>query len=179
MCGCLFHALHWGRSPQPKHVPWLGIELVILWFKGPHSLSYTSQALPSLKREGAPTLCGTHTAALSQCPALHALHFSKRQKVFLTGLSLLVPPTVLGASITLLDSPSWHCSYGHAACCVCAAWASQNPYILPSLSPSGLGVPYVGAPLYPTLGGARATKLHFLTSILSLAGTSGYFPFNI
>ena len=26
MCGCLSCALYWGPSPQPRHVPWLGIE---------------------------------------------------------------------------------------------------------------------------------------------------------
>ena len=29
---CLLHAPHWGPSPQPRHVPWLGIELVTAWF---------------------------------------------------------------------------------------------------------------------------------------------------
>ena len=26
MCGCLSHAPYWGPDPQPRHVPWLGIE---------------------------------------------------------------------------------------------------------------------------------------------------------
>ena len=25
-CGCLLHIPHWGPGPQPRHVPWLGIE---------------------------------------------------------------------------------------------------------------------------------------------------------
>ena len=25
MCGCLSHIPHWGPGPQPRHVPWLGI----------------------------------------------------------------------------------------------------------------------------------------------------------
>ena len=36
MCGCLSHALYWAPSLQPRHVPWLGIELVTLWFIGWH-----------------------------------------------------------------------------------------------------------------------------------------------
>ena len=34
MCGCLSCAPHWGPGPQPRHVPWLGIEPVTLWFAG-------------------------------------------------------------------------------------------------------------------------------------------------
>ena len=32
MCGCLSGGAHWGPGPQPRHVPWLGIELATLWF---------------------------------------------------------------------------------------------------------------------------------------------------
>ena len=32
MCGCLSHVPYWGPGLQPRHVPWLGIELVTLWF---------------------------------------------------------------------------------------------------------------------------------------------------
>ena len=32
MCGCLSHGPHCGPGPQPRHVPWLGIEPVTLWF---------------------------------------------------------------------------------------------------------------------------------------------------
>ena len=32
MCGCISRGPHWGPGPQPRHVPWLGIELVALWF---------------------------------------------------------------------------------------------------------------------------------------------------
>ena len=38
MCGCLSHTPYQGFGPQPKHVPWLGIELVTLWFAGWHSI---------------------------------------------------------------------------------------------------------------------------------------------
>ena len=34
MCGCLSHAPYWGPGPQPRHVPWLGIEPATLWFTG-------------------------------------------------------------------------------------------------------------------------------------------------
>ena len=34
MCGCFSHAPCWGPGPQPRHVPWLGIELATLWFTG-------------------------------------------------------------------------------------------------------------------------------------------------
>ena len=32
MCGCLLCTLYWEPDPQPRHVPWLGIELATLWF---------------------------------------------------------------------------------------------------------------------------------------------------
>ena len=35
---------HWGPGPQPRHVPWLGIELVILWFAGSHSIHWATPA---------------------------------------------------------------------------------------------------------------------------------------
>ena len=34
ICGCLSHAPYWGPGLQPRHVPWLGIEPVTLWFAG-------------------------------------------------------------------------------------------------------------------------------------------------
>ena len=36
MCGCLSHAPYWEPGMKPRHVPWLGIELVVPWFAGPH-----------------------------------------------------------------------------------------------------------------------------------------------
>ena len=33
MCGCLLCAPNWGPGPQPRPVPWLGIEPAILWFE--------------------------------------------------------------------------------------------------------------------------------------------------
>ena len=32
MCGCLSRGPHWGPEPQPRHVLWLGLEPVTLWF---------------------------------------------------------------------------------------------------------------------------------------------------
>ena len=40
MCGCLSHAPYWGPSPQPRHVPWLGIKPVTLQFTGRHSIQW-------------------------------------------------------------------------------------------------------------------------------------------
>ena len=33
-----------GSGPQPRHVPWLGIELVTLWFSGRHSIQWGTPA---------------------------------------------------------------------------------------------------------------------------------------
>ena len=38
MYGCLLHAPHWGPGLQPRHVSWLGMEPVTLWFTGWHSI---------------------------------------------------------------------------------------------------------------------------------------------
>ena len=44
MCGCLSHAGYWGPGLQPRHVPWLGIEPVTLWFSGQHSVHWATPA---------------------------------------------------------------------------------------------------------------------------------------
>ena len=44
MCGCLSYTPYWGPGPQPRHVPWLGIELATLWFTGPHSIHWATPA---------------------------------------------------------------------------------------------------------------------------------------
>ena len=44
MCGCLSHTPYWGPGPQPRHVPWLGIEPVTLLFAGPSSIHLTTLA---------------------------------------------------------------------------------------------------------------------------------------
>ena len=38
----LSHTPTWGPSPQPRHVPWLGIEPVILWSAGRHSIHWAT-----------------------------------------------------------------------------------------------------------------------------------------
>ena len=79
--------------------------------------------------------CSSEPLSSSQCTLLP----QKTKRAFLVrdGYGLPLPPAVLGARISLFYSPGWRCSYGHAAHCVCAAWASQTPYILPSLSRLG------------------------------------------
>ena len=44
MCGCLSCAPIWGPGQQPRHVPWLGIEPVILWFTDHHSIHWATPA---------------------------------------------------------------------------------------------------------------------------------------
>ena len=44
---CLSHAPTWGPGPQPRNVPWLGIELVTLWFLGQHSIHWATPARAS------------------------------------------------------------------------------------------------------------------------------------
>ena len=44
MCGCLLHTPNWGPGPQPRHVPWLGIEPVTLWLAGQHSIHWATPA---------------------------------------------------------------------------------------------------------------------------------------
>ena len=44
MCGCLSHVAHWECSLQSRHVPWVRIELVILWFAAPCSMHWATPA---------------------------------------------------------------------------------------------------------------------------------------
>ena len=44
MCGCLSCTPHWGPGPEPRHVPWLGIEPVTLWFSGCHLIHWATPA---------------------------------------------------------------------------------------------------------------------------------------
>ena len=46
MCGCLSCTPHWAPGPQPRHVPWMGIKLVTLWFTGWHSVHWATPARP-------------------------------------------------------------------------------------------------------------------------------------
>ena len=47
MQGCLWHAPYWGPGPQPRHVPWLGIEPVTLWFASWCSVHWATPAGPT------------------------------------------------------------------------------------------------------------------------------------
>ena len=42
------HALNWGPGQQPRHVPWQGIKLVILWFTGWRSIYWATLARATL-----------------------------------------------------------------------------------------------------------------------------------
>ena len=44
MCDCLSCAPYWGPGPQPRHVPWLGIEPVTLGFSGWCSVHWATRA---------------------------------------------------------------------------------------------------------------------------------------
>ena len=42
ICGCLSSNPYWGPGPQPRQVPWLGMEPVTLWFIGQHSIRWAT-----------------------------------------------------------------------------------------------------------------------------------------
>ena len=42
MCACPSRAPNWRPGPQLRHVPWLGIERVTLWFIGPCSIHWAT-----------------------------------------------------------------------------------------------------------------------------------------
>ena len=44
MCGRLLSTPYWGPGPQPRHVPWLGIELATLWLTGPCLIHWATPA---------------------------------------------------------------------------------------------------------------------------------------
>ena len=44
MCGCLSSSSYWGLGLQPRHVPWLGIEPMTLWFEGGLSIHWDTPA---------------------------------------------------------------------------------------------------------------------------------------
>ena len=41
---CLLHGPNWGPGPQPRHVPWLGIEPAAFQFTGWHSICWATPA---------------------------------------------------------------------------------------------------------------------------------------
>ena len=43
MCDYFLCAPYWGPGPQPRHVPWLGIQPAMLWFAGRHSTTEPHQ----------------------------------------------------------------------------------------------------------------------------------------
>ena len=42
MCGSLSHTSYQGPGLQPRHMPWLGIELETFWFTGQHSIHWAT-----------------------------------------------------------------------------------------------------------------------------------------
>ena len=44
ICGCLSSTPYWRSGPQPRNVPWLGNELMTLWFTGWHSIHWATLA---------------------------------------------------------------------------------------------------------------------------------------
>ena len=44
MCGCFLSTPYGERGLQPRHMPWLGIELVTLWFAGCYSILLATPA---------------------------------------------------------------------------------------------------------------------------------------
>ena len=40
LMSCFSHAPNWGPGPQPRHVPWLGIEPATFWVAGWHSIHW-------------------------------------------------------------------------------------------------------------------------------------------
>ena len=138
-------SLHHAASTLPGQLGSVGVNRALnltslpAWILSAHMRSLLSHAsLLSFTR----SLCGTHTAATRHCQAFMHPTSPKGNKSFLVraGCSLLLPSTVLGDRISLLDFPSWCCSRGCTAYCVHTAWVTQTLCILPSLSQLGLGV---------------------------------------
>ena len=44
LCGCLSPAPYWGPDQQPRHVPWLGMKPMTLWFTGRYLIHWTTAA---------------------------------------------------------------------------------------------------------------------------------------
>ena len=44
MCDCLLHTRYWEPGPQPRHGPWLGIQPMLLWLTGWHSIHWATPA---------------------------------------------------------------------------------------------------------------------------------------
>ena len=52
MGGCLSRVPTWGPGPQPRHVPWLGIEPATLVFTGQQSINWATPVRAESRREG-------------------------------------------------------------------------------------------------------------------------------
>ena len=100
--------------------------------------------------------------------SLHTPLSKKNKKSFSVsaGRSLPLPPTVLGARVSLLDSPGWCCSYGCAdvLLAVCAASLPVS-YNLPSLSQLELGSSLCGTRARSRRGGNHQAALFLLCSL--------------
>ena len=53
MCGCLLSVPHLGPGLQPRHVPWLAVEPVTLWFAGQCSVHWATAARRRGRSSGA------------------------------------------------------------------------------------------------------------------------------
>ena len=128
------------------------------------------------------TPCGTHTAAPSHCLILHALHFPKRQTVFVgqgwpqpSGASESHRSQNFPPGLSQLALQPWTC----CSLCVCSPSLPDSIY-----PPQALLIRVKGSLCRTgalTPGEAGATKLHFLSSALSCASGTSYrvFPFQL
>ena len=65
MCGCLLRTPYWGPGRQPRHVPWLGRELVTLWFAGLRSIHWATPARAHCLSFHLPSFAATFQSVLS------------------------------------------------------------------------------------------------------------------
>ena len=126
MVGCSLSAPYWGPGPQPRHVSWLGIKLVTLWFAGQ---------------------CSIHRATPARA---HALRFKNTFPILTSSTELESkreagsPEPGNGADVfhsPLLPKPCMLTGYiVHKCSCLLASPAPQvTPYLfLTTLAPSSL-----------------------------------------
>ena len=74
-CCCLSCAPYWGPRPQPRHVPWLGIEPMTLWSSGRHSIHWATPA-----RAVCAFLCCWRNSSLLGCHKDIVLYFCLKAK---------------------------------------------------------------------------------------------------
>ena len=75
-CGCLVQAPNWGPRLQPRHVPWLGIKPVTLWFAGQHSIHWATPARAEIYIIFPLLLFGTHCSLPRDLMVLVATSYS-------------------------------------------------------------------------------------------------------